>query len=48
LHTVEELQQEIPAAVISVSEETQLQMHLDADRACVEDAFTGLFICQEY
>jgi hypothetical protein len=49
-HTFEELQQEISAAVNSVSEETpaavvrnfrlRLQMVLDADGACTENVFT--------
>jgi hypothetical protein len=49
-HTIEVLQQEISAAVISVSEETlaavvqnyrrRLQMVLDADSAHIENVFT--------
>jgi hypothetical protein len=49
-HTIEKLQQEISAAVISVSEETlgvfvrnfrrRLQMVLDADGAHIENVFT--------
>jgi hypothetical protein len=50
LHTIEKLQQEISAAVISVSEETpaafvqnfrrRLQKVLDSDGACIENVFT--------
>jgi hypothetical protein len=49
-HTIEELRQEISAAVISVSEETlatvvrnfrrRLRMVLDADGAHIENVFT--------
>jgi hypothetical protein len=57
-HTIEELKQEILAAVIRVSEETLaavvgnfqhwLQMVMDANGTHIENVFTRLSLCQDY